>query len=114
MKKATQIILCSVCVVGMVVGCVLFANEIYKQAEKQNENGWHAVIRDYDYAYQTSQVQEITHDIRLAICDNETYIAIDRNYNKSYVPLKYTGNYIYYWVYKVSDQKVSNKGWELL
>lgn len=74
---------------------------------------WHAVIQGYDYSYQTSEVQENTHDVRLAICKNETYIEVSENYNKTYVALKYTGKLIYYRVYN-NDKKVSNKGWELL
>ena len=76
-----------------------------------NKN-WHAVIKDYDYAYQTSEVQENTHDIRLAVCDGDVYIEIKESYKKGYVNLKHTGKVIYYRVYKV-DEKVSNKGWEL-
>ena len=74
---------------------------------------WHAVITDYDYSYQTSEAQETTHDIKLAICKNDTYIAVSEDYDKVYVNLKYTGKVIYYWVYN-NENKVSNNGWELL
>lgn len=78
-----------------------------------NNNGWHAVIQDRVYAYQTSEVQEYTHDIYLAVCKNNVYIEISKNYKKSYLPLKKTGKMIYYRIYGIED-KVSNKGYEII
>ena len=70
-------------------------------------------ILDYTYAYQTSEVQEYTHDVYLAHCVNDAYIEVPIGYSKSTVKLKKASKWIYYWVYDV-DYEVSNKGWEML
>lgn len=70
-------------------------------------------VEDYTYAYQTSEVQEYTHDIYLAHCENGAYVEVPENYNKSYISLKKIDKVIYYYVYGV-DEKVSNMGYEML
>lgn len=68
-------------------------------------------IEGFTYAYQTSEVQDVTHDVYLAHCENDIYIEVDEDYSKGSVAVKKTGNIIYYRVYG-RDDKVSNKGWE--
>lgn len=70
-------------------------------------------VVDYTYAYQTSEVQEYTHDIYLAHCKGDIYVEIPENYYSTTIDLKKTNKMIYYYVYGV-DHKVSNKGWEYL
>lgn len=76
---------------------------------------WRATIEGYTYSYQTSEVQEVTHDCYLAIVsssfEDETFIEIPVNYSKTYVDLVKTNKMIYYWVYD-RDYIVSNRGWE--
>lgn len=78
-----------------------------------NNSRWHAVIQDKVYAYQTSEVQEYTHDVYLAVCKDDVYVEIPEDYEKEYVPLKKTNKIIYYRVYGIED-KVSNKGYEMI
>ena len=68
-------------------------------------------VIDYTYAYQTSEVQEYTHDVYLAHCKGDIYVEVPEDYYLSMVDLKKTNKMIYYYVYGV-DHKVSNKGWE--
>lgn len=81
-----------------------------------NKNVWKAKIKGYDYAYQTSRVQEYTHDIYLALVGNEaaySYIEVPEDYDNEYVPLTQTEHYYYYRVYG-TDKLVSNNGWEYI
>lgn len=79
---------------------------------KNNETYPRYKILNYTYAYQTSEVQEYTHDIYLAHCQNDVYIEVPEDYSNSSIRLKKTNKMIYYYVYGV-DFKVSNKGWEV-
>ena len=70
-------------------------------------------IDGYTYSYITSEVQEYTHDVRLAkVPSIGAYIAVPEEYSDpEYVYAKQTGKVVYYWIEEVED-KVSNQGWE--
>ena len=65
-------------------------------------------------AYITSEVQEKTHDMTLAYCDNDIYVEVPDYFNSNTVNLVYTNRIIWYTI-RLSDGfsiKVSNKGYE--
>lgn len=66
----------------------------------------------YDYAYQTSEVQEYTHDIRVAKIDSGVYVEVPDDYKGYYIQVKPSEKITYYYVYG-EEQKVSNGGWVL-
>lgn len=68
-----------------------------------------AKVQEYVMAYQTSEVQEYTHDVRLAHI-NDFYVEVDEKCNYKHIAIKKTDNIIYYHVYGI-EEKVSNKGW---
>lgn len=90
----------------LLVGC--------KNKEKESQNKF--TILTYCYSYQTSEVQDYTHDCRLAkfrdIKSIECYVEVPQDYNEDTVEVSYTGKKIFYRVYYV-DVKVSNNGWEV-
>ena len=69
-------------------------------------------VLNYTYAYQTSEVQEYTHDIYLAHCVHDIYIEVPEDHANTYITAKKTDKIIYYRVYDC-DFKVSNKGWAM-
>jgi len=72
-------------------------------------------VAAYVYSYQTSEVQEYTHDCRLAqFIDNEEqwcYVEVESEYNETYVCVKKTDKIIYYRIYSCGE-KVSNNRWQ--
>lgn len=95
MKKALYPAFVTLCV--LITGC--------------SNNTEHFGVTNYTYSYITSEVQEVTHDVYLAHCENNLYIEVPLDYKKDTVPVKYTGKIITYHVYD-SDEKVSNGGYE--
>lgn len=91
-------------IVGALVGCII--------GLKTTEQYPRMKITDFTYAYQTSEVQEYTHDVYLAHCTHDIYIEVPEDYSESSIVLKKTNKMIYYYVYGV-EYKVSNKGWEI-
>ena len=73
-------------------------------------------IISYAYSYQTSEVQDYTHDCRLAVfTDNENktcYVEVAYTYNEETINVKKGEKLIYYRVYDIKE-KVSNNYWEL-
>lgn len=73
-------------------------------------------VLTYCYSYQTSEVQDYTHDCRLAVfVDNEgktCYVEVDYSYYEDTIKVKKTEKNITYRVYSF-EEKVSNNGWEL-
>lgn len=73
-------------------------------------------VISYAYSYQTSEVQEYTHDCKLAqFRDDENkicYIEVAYSYNKETINVKKDEKLIYYRVYDI-EEKVSNNSWEL-
>lgn len=61
-------------------------------ANKSNDG---CKILNYTYAYQTSEIQEYTHDVYLAHCENDIYIEVPIGYSKSTVKLKDSAENIY-------------------
>lgn len=96
MKKLLTIVALSMCAL---TGC-------------SKDNGKLLDVDGYTTAYITSEVQEYTHDLRMAHCENDIYIEVPYGYSKDKVNVEYTGKFVYYWV-EDSDVKVSNKGFEL-
>lgn len=90
----------------LLVGC--------KNKEKEPQNKF--TVLNYCYSYQTSEIQDYTHDCRLAkfkdLDKKECYVEVSPNYNKSEIEVEYTGKVIYYRIYYY-DYKVSNNGWEV-
>lgn len=74
-------------------------------------------VDSYCYSYQTSEIQEYTHDCRLAeFTDNENqtcYVEVETDYNESNIKVKKTDKIVYYRVYDI-EYKVSNNGWKLV
>ena len=66
-------------------------------------------VLSYHIAYQTSEVQEYTHDLNLAKISDTVYIEVPQNYHKKTVQIIYNGNIVYYWIEPYT--KVSNQGW---
>lgn len=66
-------------------------------------------VQEYVFAYQTSEVQEETHDVRLAHI-NDFYVEVPNNCNYKHISIKKTDQITYYYVYGI-EEKVSNKGW---
>ena len=70
----------------------------------------------YCYSYQTSEVQDYTHDCRLAKFRDydykDCYVEVPPNYNQDTIKVGFTGKVIFYRIYNY-DYKVSNNGWEL-
>lgn len=75
-------------------------------------NTTYFTILDYAHAYQTSEVQNFTHDIYLAHCAGDIYVEIPDTYDLSYVEVYKTDDVVYYRIYE-SQFKVSDKGWKL-
>ena len=73
-------------------------------------------VASYVYSYQTSEVQDYTHDCRLAVfTDNENktcYVEVAYTYNEETINVKKSEKLIYYRVYDIKE-KVSNNYWEL-
>jgi uncharacterized protein YcfL len=68
-------------------------------------------VVNYDVAVITSEVQEHTHNLKLAHLDNDIYVEVPNDYDKDTISIEYTGKVIYY--HTVNGDKVSNKGYEL-
>lgn len=67
-------------------------------------------VVNYDIAVITSEVQEYTHNLKLAHLDNDIYVEVPNDYNEETINIEYTGKVIYY--HTVNGNKVSNKGYE--
>jgi len=71
-------------------------------------------VDSYCYSYQTSEIQEYTHDCKLAeFTDNKNqtcYVEVETDYNESNIKVKKTDKIVYYRVYDI-EYKVSNNGW---
>lgn len=78
-----------------------------------NNEGTEFKVDGFAYAYQTSEVQEFTHDVYLAHCMGDIYVEVPETYYLPSIRLKETQKIIYYRIYGV-DHKVSNKGWEFV
>ena len=87
---------------------------IINYVEIKNEYDTFSVI-GYVYSYQTSEVQEYTHDCRLATFkdyeDNMSYVEVDANYDETFVDVVKSDKKIYYRVYDI-EKKVSDNGWK--
>lgn len=70
-------------------------------------------IRSFTYAYQTSEVQDYTHDVYIAHCNGDIYVEVPETYYQLAIDLTYTKKIVTYYVYGV-EHKVSNKGWEFI
>ena len=70
----------------------------------------------YVYSYQTSEVQEYTHDCHIAAFNDDVkqlcYVEVPNEYHDTEINVKYTGKLIWYRIYGI-DGKVYNYGWEL-
>lgn len=69
-------------------------------------------VINYDIAYTTSEVQETTHDLKVANCGNGIYVEVPTEFSKDTIKLKHTGKIIYYHI--STGEKVSNKGYEVI
>ena len=74
-------------------------------------------VDSYCYSYQTSEIQEYTHDCRLAIFNDtikqKCFVEVPYDYYEKYINVKYTGKKIWYRVYDINE-KCYNNGWELV
>lgn len=70
----------------------------------------------YVYSYQTSEVQEYTHDCHIAVFKDDVkqycYVEVPYEYHETTINVKYTGKMIWYRVYGI-ETRVYNYGWEL-
>ena len=70
-------------------------------------------VVSYETAVITSEVQDYTHDLRIANLGNDIYVEVPQDYDSEYLAAEYTGEVVYYWLEGYSE-KVSNRGWEYL
>lgn len=92
----------------LLTGC----NNTYNVANKPYE----FTVKEYKIAVQTSEVQEKTHDIRLAYCvagANEAFIEVPLDDNREKLKLVHTGYIITYKFDSLIAREVSNNGWEI-
>ena len=82
-------------------------------ASCENNNASEFKVNGFNYAYQTSEVQDYTHDVYLACCMGDIYVEVPETYYYPSIKLKETKKIIFYRVYGI-DHKVSNKGWEYI
>ena len=69
-------------------------------------------VINYDIAHITSEVQETTHDLKVANCGDGIYVEVPNDFTSENVKIKYTGKMIYYRI--STGEKVSNKGYEVI
>ena len=68
------------------------------------------LVKNYTYSFITSEVQEVTHDVYLAHCDNGYYIEVPENTKKVKIDVIKKDKVIYYHV-NDTDEKVNNGGY---
>ena len=91
--------------------------EITALKEKEPQKPYVFEVKDHYTAYQTSEVQEITHEPYLAFCKsgvNECYIEVPQGDTRTMLNLVYTGYEITYKVGGLLSKTVSNNGWALV
>ena len=67
-------------------------------------------VESYAVAYQTSEVQEYTHDCYLAKC-GDIYVEVNWGLNLESITIEKTDHVVYWHVHGI-DEKVSNEGWQ--
>jgi hypothetical protein len=68
-------------------------------------------VLNYDVAYITSDVQEYTHDLKIAHLENNIYIQVPDDYDEEYVDIVQTGHETFFYIMS-SKEKVSDKGYK--
>ena len=72
-------------------------------------------VISYAYSYQTSEVQDYTHDCHIAVFKDDVkqycYVEVPYEYHETAINVKYTGKMIWYYVYGI-QARVYNYGWE--
>jgi len=78
-----------------------------------NPDDCRAKVIGYHMAYQTSEVQEYTHDVKVAELSQNRFIEVPNDYKETTITIRQTGKITYFYIYDVED-KVSDKGWKLV